>query len=163
MSKISDAYVVNGVIHNQIMDIIARNTLNRVDSCLVICADDEVFEQAMNTVINRYPQAIGVTVKADAGTVQQVYKSDIWIEHAGILPKEDTLLEESDLEEGGSEEESTEPNLIADPFPRAVAHRYRNRFMVMTQRVYDAADSADRDEWDALGVKHFIASTGGAY
>ena len=149
MSKISEAYVVNGVIHNQIMDIIARNTLNRIDSCLVICADNEIFEQAMNTVINRYPHAIGVNFKADSGMVQKVYKADIYIEHAGILPKEDNSAASAPID--------------GDPFPRAAAPRYRNRFVVMTRDVYDTADSNDKDEWDKLGVKHFIASTGGAY
>ena len=151
MSKISEAYVVNGVIHNQIMDIIYRNTLNQVDSCLVVCADDEVFEQAMNTVINKYPHAIGVNFKADSGMVQQVYKSDIYIEHAGILPKEDNL--------------AASIPVPGDPFPRAAAPRYRNRFVVMTEKVFDTADPEDFgiDDWDELGVKHFIASTGGAY
>ena len=151
MSKISDAYVVNGVIYNAVMDIIYRNTLNQADSCLIICADDEVFEQAMNTVTNKYPHAIGVNFKADSGMVQQVYKSDIYIEHAGIFPKEDSPAVSVPIE--------------GDPFPRVAAPRYRNRFVVMTKKVFDEAAPEDFDltDWDELGVKHFIASTGGAY
>ena len=151
MSKASEMYVVNGVIHNEIANIIAANTLNQVDSCLIICATDEVFEQAMNTVINKYPHAAGLCLKADSGMVQQVYKSDIYIEHAGILPKEDSPAVSVPIE--------------GDPFPRVAAPRYRNRFVVMTKKVFDEAAPEDFDltDWDELGVKHFIASTGGAY
>jgi hypothetical protein len=75
---------------------------------------------------------------------------DFFIEHAGILPKGTDPFDTSNMAQ----------NNPGHPFPRAAAPRYRNRFFMVTKAFYDANTAAV--DGMSLGVKHIVASTGGA-
>lgn len=66
--KHSDILSKNGIIFNQITDIVARAELSLSDKkLLVICHDNEVFDEAMTTLMNRVPQATGLVLKPNPG------------------------------------------------------------------------------------------------
>jgi hypothetical protein len=68
--KHSDILVKNGIIYNEITDVIAKLKLQKGDkTALVICLDDEIFDQAMQTVANRFPQnSVGTLTAPSPGT-----------------------------------------------------------------------------------------------
>lgn len=74
--KHSDILSKNGIIFNMITDIMAKAELNTKEDInnplvktdiLVICNDNEIFDEAMTTLMNRYPQATGLVLKPNPG------------------------------------------------------------------------------------------------
>lgn len=68
--KHSDILVKNGIIYNEITDVIAKLKLQEGNkAALVVCLDDEIFDQAMQTVANRFPQnSVGTLTAPNPGT-----------------------------------------------------------------------------------------------
>lgn len=65
--KHSSIFVKNGVIYNEITDIMSRATTNRQEKLCVICHDEEVFDEAMKTLAHRYPKALGLVCEPNPG------------------------------------------------------------------------------------------------
>lgn len=65
--KSSDIYVINGVIFNPIMDIVERARVANKTPLLCICEDIEIFDEAMKTLVNRYPQGTGYVLAPNSG------------------------------------------------------------------------------------------------
>lgn len=65
--KHSDIYVKNGIIFNEIANIIKRARLAKKQNLLVLCNDEEVFDESMKTIMNRYPNAIGLVLIPNPG------------------------------------------------------------------------------------------------
>lgn len=66
--KHSDILSKNGIIFNQITDIVAKAELKQANlNLLVICNDTEIFDEAMTTLMNRVPQATGLVLKPNPG------------------------------------------------------------------------------------------------
>lgn len=68
--KHSDILSKNGIIFNEITDVISRLKLQNGDkTALVICLDNEIFDEAMITVANRFPRnSVGVLTAPNSGT-----------------------------------------------------------------------------------------------
>ena len=68
--KHSDILVKNGIIYNEITDVISKLKLQDGNkTALVICLDNEIFDQAMVTVANRFPEnSVGVLTAPNPGT-----------------------------------------------------------------------------------------------
>lgn len=69
--KHSDILSKNGIIYNEITDVISKLKLQEGNkTALVICLDDEIFDQAMITVSNRFPEkSVGVLTAPNPGAL----------------------------------------------------------------------------------------------
>ena len=84
--KHSDILTKNGVIYNPITDIMAKARLARKETILVICNDNEIFDEAMKTLATRFPKASGLVLAPNPGVVAGKKNTTVRIydDHAGI-------------------------------------------------------------------------------
>lgn len=92
--KHSDILSKNGIILNLVSDIMAKADLGAKDThILVICNDTEIFDEAMTTLMNRYPQSTGLVLKPHPGTrmTARYTTTSTRIEPKGITIKLDVM------------------------------------------------------------------------
>lgn len=65
--KQSDFFTKNGILFHPITPIIENAKQLAKSDILVICENDEVFDEGMITIMNRFPQALGTLSKPNAG------------------------------------------------------------------------------------------------
>lgn len=65
--KQSNMFTLNGVIYHPITKIIGDAKLKEKTDILVITENDEVFDEGMITIMNRFPQAVGVKTAPNSG------------------------------------------------------------------------------------------------
>lgn len=65
--KQSDFFTKNGILFHPITPIIEGAKQLAKSDILVICDNEEIFDEAMITIMNRFPQALGVITAPNSG------------------------------------------------------------------------------------------------
>lgn len=65
--KQSDFFTKNGILFHPITPIIEGAKQLAKSDILVVCENEEVFDEGMITIMNRFPQAMGLVLKPNAG------------------------------------------------------------------------------------------------
>lgn len=77
--KFSNYYSYCGIINHPITQIIENLKIKDPKECVVVCLTDEIFDEAMTTIMNRFPQAIGLVTIPNPGVIMGKRVSDVVI------------------------------------------------------------------------------------
>lgn len=77
--KFSNYYSYCGIIHHPITQIIENLKIKDPKECVVVCLTDEIFDEAMTTIMNRFPQAVGLVTIPNPGVIMGKRVADVVI------------------------------------------------------------------------------------